>query len=235
MRRITTYCLTQMGDAAVAEVATIDLTAEHAEGLRARVIRASAACVGRWGLSRTRVDDVAREAGVSRATVYRHFPGGRDEILAAVSGYEEGRFFASLLPALEATDSLEDCLVVAISDATAFLAGNEVLGYLAEHEPEVLYPYLAFDRCGPLLHRTTGRVAPQLERFVRADQGAEIVQWATRVVLSCWLQPGSIDLSNEDAARRMVARYLLPGLVADDDHSETHYRTSNSETNLERV
>jgi AcrR family transcriptional regulator len=46
-----------------------------------RVIDAAATCVERIGLDATTVDDIAREAGVSRATLYRRF-GNRDEILA---------------------------------------------------------------------------------------------------------------------------------------------------------
>ena len=214
-----------MGDTVGAvEIATTGPSrAEDPTGLaasddpRLRVIVAAAACVGRWGMTRTRVDDVAREAGLSRATVYRHFPGGKDEILTAVSSYEEGRFFAALLPELVASDSLEDCLVIAISEASRFLRESEVLGYLAAHEPEILYPHLAFDRCGPLLYRVTGRVGPQLERFVRPEHVAEVAEWATRLVLSYWLQPGSLDLADPATARRLVAGYLLPGLEAETD------------------
>ena len=44
--------------------------------VRERLLQATYACVARWGLAKTTVEDAAREAGVSRATVYRYFPGG---------------------------------------------------------------------------------------------------------------------------------------------------------------
>lgn len=230
-----------MGDrteaASDVRVDVIDLVSEVDPDVpRTRIVRGAVACVARWGMTRTRVDDIARESGLSRATVYRHFPGGKDEILTAVGVHEEGRFFASLLPALDATDGLVDFLVVAVSQATEFLTCNEVLGYLAEHEPEVLYPHLAFDKCGPLLYRVTGRVSPQLERFVDRESVAEVAEWATRLVLSYWLTPGSLDLGDAETARHMVTRYLLPGLVADGCiRDPEHDLTRNPHTSLERV
>jgi len=53
--------------------------------VRERLLQATYSCVARWGLAKTTVEDAAREAGVSRATVYRYFPGGRDELISAVS------------------------------------------------------------------------------------------------------------------------------------------------------
>ena len=38
---------------------------------RQKIIEATYACVARWGLAKTTVEDAAREAKVSRATVYR--------------------------------------------------------------------------------------------------------------------------------------------------------------------
>jgi AcrR family transcriptional regulator len=42
-----------------------------------RVVDAALRCLAREGLRGTTVDDIASDAGVSRATLYRAFPGGR--------------------------------------------------------------------------------------------------------------------------------------------------------------
>ena len=49
-----------------------------------RIVDATLRCVGRWGLAKTTLDDVAREAGCSRATVYRLFPGGKDSLFGTL-------------------------------------------------------------------------------------------------------------------------------------------------------
>ena len=63
---------------------------------RVRIIDGTLACLARHGTVKTTVDDIARESGVSRATVYRAFPGGRDEILGAVVDTEMARLFSAL-------------------------------------------------------------------------------------------------------------------------------------------
>ncbi len=57
------------------------VTAPSAED---RVLDAARRCVDRWGLSKLTIDDVAAEAGVSRATLYRLFPGGKDVMFDAL-------------------------------------------------------------------------------------------------------------------------------------------------------
>ena len=49
-----------------------------------RVLDAALDCCERWGRSKTTVDDIATEAGISRATLYRMFPGGRDNLFEAL-------------------------------------------------------------------------------------------------------------------------------------------------------
>ncbi len=50
---------------------------------RERLVDAAEACVDRFGLAKTTLEDIAREAAVSRATVYRYFA-NRDELMLAV-------------------------------------------------------------------------------------------------------------------------------------------------------
>ena len=73
--------------------------------VRERLLQATYDCVARWGLAKTTVEDAAREAGVSRATVYRYFPGGRDELLSAVVGWEFSRFFLRLYEEVSDADT----------------------------------------------------------------------------------------------------------------------------------
>ena len=48
-----------------------------------RILDAALACIARVGVGKTTLDDVAREAGCARATVYRCFP-GRQALLRAL-------------------------------------------------------------------------------------------------------------------------------------------------------
>ena len=84
---------------------------------RQRILEATYSCVARWGLTKTTVEDAAREAGRSRATVYRNFPGGRDELVDAVVSWQHLKFFGRLYEEVHGASSLEEVLERGLSFA----------------------------------------------------------------------------------------------------------------------
>ena len=61
--------------------------------LHDRLLAATYHCVERFGLGKTTIDDVVKESGVSRATIYRQFAGGRDELLLETVAWELANYF----------------------------------------------------------------------------------------------------------------------------------------------
>ena len=53
------------------------------DAARQRLLDAAETCIDRFGLAKTTVEDIATEAKVSRATIYRYFD-NRDELVLAV-------------------------------------------------------------------------------------------------------------------------------------------------------
>lgn len=188
-------------------VRTDDLSVED------RVVAAALECFGRWGIAKTTAEDIAREAGVSRATVYRSFPGGKGAILATVGHREIGRLIDAVLGAVDDAPDLEAMLTQGIVTAAVELREHHALNFLIRHEPEAVLPYLAFDRLDTALTLTRTTCAPVVARFVRPDVAAELVEWATRMVLSLTFAPGSIDPTDPEHVGRMVRRLLLPGFA----------------------
>jgi AcrR family transcriptional regulator len=181
-----------------------------------RIVDAVLDCVRRWGLAKTTADDIARAAGVSRATLYRAFPGGKDVLFDAAVRREAARFFLTITDELEAAEDLEALLVVGITSAARFLSGHEALRYVLEHEPERVLPAFTFDRLARTLEVATAFAAPHLERFLgdpgRAADGAELV---VRVLLSYAVNPtGAVLLTDIAAVRRFVRTHLAPALQA---------------------
>jgi AcrR family transcriptional regulator len=188
-----------------------------------RILIAAPRCIARWGLAKTTLDDLAREAGCSRASIYRHFPGGKDQVLVATLVREEGRLFADLAPEFEAAESLEDLLVTGLVGAARFIDGNDALQYLITHEPEVVLPHVAFDRVGPMLHRVSGFAGPYLERFLSPRAAVEGAQWAARPLLTYSLHRSeSLDRRDRVEARRFVRAYLLPPYSSSEPKGEPH-------------
>ena len=179
----------------------------------ARVLAATIACLGRWGLAKTTLDDIAREAGLSRATVYRLFPGGKDVVVRAAVGAEVATFEQGLRARLTGLASLEDVLVGTVTYASATLRQHPALQFLLAHEPEQVLPHLAFDRFEHVLDAAVVMIGPWLSPHVGPDLAARAGEWVARLVLSYSLVPSEwFDLGVEDDARRFTRTYLLPGL-----------------------
>ena len=170
--------------------------------------------MGRWGVAKTTLDDVARRAGCSRATVYRMFPGGKESLLAATVRSEVLRFLAIEAAALDGCDGLEDILVTGMVTAARHLAGHEVLQCLLDHEPEVVLPLVAFTRMDTVYAVIRDFFAPYLAPHVGHDEAPRAAEWAARLTLSFALCPSeSFDVCDEQSVRRLVRSYVLPGLV----------------------
>ena len=146
------------------------LGADDRSSQRVRVVDAALRRMATHGLRKTTLDDVAREAGMSRATLYRTFPGGRRRCWRPWSRPRPARFFSGLAVVMGEAHDLEDVLVAGMVEAARRLSGHRALAYLLTHEPEVVSPWMAFggmDRLclGQRLHR------PVLRPVARAGPG----------------------------------------------------------------
>ncbi|HLN43892.1 MAG TPA: TetR/AcrR family transcriptional regulator [Acidimicrobiales bacterium] len=186
------------------------------DGTRQRILEATYACVARWGLSKTTVEDAAREAGLSRATVYRYFPGGREELVDAVVSWQHVLFFVRLYQEVHGATSLEEVLDRGLTFARRSLLEHEVLQKVLETEPEVLMPKLTVES-----NRTVGLIAgfliPYLHEHGMAE-GVEIQEAAdflARMILSYISSPGHWDLGDPEQVATLVRTELLAGVVAE--------------------
>ena len=78
-----------------------------------RIRDAVLVCIARFGLAKTTLDDVAREAGCSRATLYRYFDGKPASSRAAVAA-ELDRVTAALVDAGHAESTFADAVVAVV-------------------------------------------------------------------------------------------------------------------------
>lgn len=202
----------------MAMTAPIDL--READPGERKVLEAALRCIARWGLAKTTLDDIAREAGLSRATVYRLFPGGKDVLMDVLVHDQLAQFFAALTAKLEAAADLEELLVAGITTASRALTGHAALQFLLAHEPEAVLPHVAFGRFDVVLGAAAAYLAPWLSPHTGAALAPRAGEWITRLVVSYTLSPSpSFDFTDEGDARRFVAAYLLPGLTARADLS----------------
>lgn len=182
--------------------------------LEDRVADAALRCVARWGVAKTTLDDVAREAGVSRASAYRAFPGGKDGLVAAVARREVDRFLDHMSAALAGAGSLEDALVVGIVETSRQIRGHDALQFLLTYEPGAVLPQVAFRHFDAVLAVASAFTAPHLERWLDSEHAARAAEWVARIVLSYTFNPAAgVDAGDEAAVRRLVQTFVLPGLT----------------------
>jgi AcrR family transcriptional regulator len=182
---------------------------------RVRIIDGTLACLARHGTTKTTVDDIARESGVSRATVYRVFPGGRDQILSAVVDTEMARLFSALGVRLGKAHTLTEALVGGIVEASSRIGNHAALAYLVAHEPELILAHLAFDESDRLLTTASQFTAPFLARWMSPAEAERVAEWATRIVLSYAIAPSpGMDLTDPVDAERLVTTFVTPGIEA---------------------
>lgn len=186
-----------------------------------RIRAAALGCIARTGITRTTVDDVVRAAGVSRATLYRAFPGGKDVLIEAVLGREVHRFFVELADELVRHDAAEDLLVAGVGRALRFLTEHPALRTVLATEPGLLLSQVAFHRLGPILDAAAAFAAPFVRPHVRPDHprpddaATEVAELLVRVVLTYALEPSPhVDPSDDASITRLVRRHLLPALTA---------------------
>ncbi|HEY9034310.1 MAG TPA: TetR/AcrR family transcriptional regulator [Pseudomonadales bacterium] len=173
-----------------------------------RILDAAIACVKQWGIEKTSLNDIAKQAGVTRPTVYSYFPNRNDVIRTALlqSGYA---FAERLMKHINRYDTVADRLVESILFALeelprepylAVLTEADISGYInkdALSDPEGLAICLS-------LFREIFRPQP-----VDDDTLAEITELTVRLALSLLMITGSFT-RNTEQQRQFLRRRLLP-------------------------
>jgi AcrR family transcriptional regulator len=185
------------------------------DATRLRIVEAALQCVARWGLAKTSLEDVATAAGLSRATVYRAFPGGRDEVISETVAHEVRLFLVRIEAAIVDDRGIANKLVHALIVGHQAIDDHQLLQQTLSTERETILAELA--GAGPVMvdvitaefatALSTERLRPGLERSAAAE-------YLCRLYLSYLGSPGRIDLSDVRAVERLVATQFLAGILA---------------------
>lgn len=184
-----------------------------------RVLRGAYECIARTGMAKTTVDDVVAASGVSRATIYRLFPGGKDEVLRDTVGWEMDRFFLRLGEELGDAADFPSFLERALPLARRELQEHAVLQKVLETEPDRLNALITVQQ-----HRVIAAIAAYFRPLLERDRAAgtivagadlgQCAEYVARMSLSLISSPGRHDLAAPAEVRHLVRDELLGGVLA---------------------
>ena len=188
---------------------------------RSRILRATVGCLGRYGIAKTTVDDAARGAGLARATVYRHFPDGKDQLITESITWAVAQFFSDLAHEVDDAPDFATLLERALLHAHRAVDEHEVLQKVLETEPDRLLPQLS--QSAPMIHLTVRDYFAErlgLERLGPGVDAERAADWLARMGLSFIVAGCAWDLTDPAEVRRLVRGELLVGILVDPQDGE---------------
>lgn len=178
----------------------------------ARIVEAALSSIAEYGVAKTTLEDIAREAGCSRATVYRYFP-GKQTLLDGTVESEVRRLAAALDDATRPAGTLEDVVVALLHRAGLEFDDHAALRHVLAVEPELVLTHVVFDEGNRALAVGAALVTPHLARFLPADAAVRAGEWLCRLAITYLFSPSEhVSLTDENSVRRLVRTYVLPGL-----------------------
>src|ERR1700722_9870797 len=170
-----------------------------------RILPAGLGLIGRRGVRRLGMREIAEVAGVSRGTLYRYFP-SKDHVLAAAAAYDAQRFSDGIDAVLSAALSPEERITAFMAYAFEFIRTHPcrplfesesgfVMGYLLDHLPALRGELV--DRLGDDLDAVPAVAAGTLSK----DQLADVI---VRLFASSWIIPETDDASLVQSVNRIL-------------------------------
>ena len=196
--------------------AKIDRRKMRSQVTRQKIITATIECYQQLGVENTFMEDVASQAGIGRATLYRHFK-NQDEILTEVVLLEMTQLHEKLQFKPKHKEEL-----------SSYIAENCL--YILRETPKKTVTPLLFQ---PGASSIISRLSMSSDHFIHfgselmqpfydqaKKQGlirkgvslAQIVEWITRFVISLMANP-SHQFKTKKQQKQMINNFLLPSIM----------------------
>ena len=182
-----------------------------------RILDAGRACFSRFGFRKTVMEDIAREADLSRGSLYRYFP-DKEALYRAVSERETRRFLAAAVARTSRLRSLECKIERVALAAMEFLRENPMNAAMAETDPEAFAAAVTTNAQG-LLALSVEAIAPMVSDAAATGEvrpGVDprrAAEWIVRAVVSLVSTPSvTFDRDDPAALGAFLREFLVRGL-----------------------
>jgi len=193
-----------------------------------RLLDATDRLVRQLGIRKTSMADVARDAGVARATLYRYFE-SREVLLNALTHRAADRFFAAVAAAMDTRATLSgqlgefsEMMTRAIHPAPGAQVAPAGPWSLEDYGNQAAMVRMLVGESGQALRRTARLLRPYIEAArergeVRQDLDlTDASEWLARILLSFTIFQAAIAYEADDprSVSEFVRRYAITGLAA---------------------
>ena len=186
--------------------------------VRERLLDAAEGCLEQFGPQKTSMEDVARAAGMSRATVYRYFE-NRDALLLGVASRQSSALAAEAINYLARFNTISDWLVEGLLFTLREIPRRPVFASLVTS--------LDSRASGSLFLGSTGLVQigvnvlqpmfanAKAQGLLRDDVDPEmLVEWLLRVLWTYLNAPSQVA-TDEEGMRKLFRMMLIPAVLKD--------------------
>jgi len=186
--------------------------------VRERLLDAAEGCLKQFGPQKTSMEDVARAAGMSRATVYRYFE-NRDALLLGVASRQASALASEAIGYLSGFNTISDWLVEGllftlreipnrpvfaslVTSLDSRASGSLFLGStgLAQIGVNVLQPMFANAKAQGLLRDD---IDPEM-----------LIEWLLRMLWTYLNAPSQVA-TDEEGMRKLFRMMLIPAVLKD--------------------
>jgi AcrR family transcriptional regulator len=187
-------------------IAELGLTPARAfSSTEERILTAALGLIGRRGVRRLGMQEIAEAAGVSRGTLYRYFP-SKDHVLTGAADYDERRFSVGLDEVLAAVQAPQDRIGAFLAFAFDFIRSHPcrplfesesgfVMGYLLDHLPSLRAELVV--RLGDALDTVPAVACGAVGR-------EELVDVIVRLFAASWIIPEPDEASLVQSVNRIL-------------------------------
>lgn len=192
-----------------------DQAPNDVDGARDRLLDAAESCFGRFGIAKTTVEDIAKQANVSRATVYRYFD-GRDAVVSGVILRETERYLERVRPRVESQPDLGSAILEFVEVTLRAAVRDETIGLLFTSDDGLNSVGIIAGTSVALFELITEFLRPILAS--RSDEHhpdlpvEDASEWILRAILSLLTVKGPKRRSG-DGLDTYLRRFLLPAIL----------------------
>ena len=186
--------------------------------VRERLLDAAEGCLEQFGPQKTSMEDVARAAGMSRATVYRYFE-NRDALLLGVASRQSSALAAEAINYLAQFNTISDWMVEGLLFTLREIPHRPVFASLVTS--------LDSRASGSLFLGSTGLVQigvnvlqpmfanAKAQGLLRDDVDPEmLVEWLLRMLWTYLNAPSQVA-TDEEGMRKLFRMMLIPAVLKD--------------------